>query len=64
VNPVLAEGEMGVEIDTEKFKVGNGILSWNSLPYGGLVGAEGPQGVQGPPGQDGSVPPIIDGGSF
>ena len=32
-NPVLAPGEFGVELDTLKFKVGNGSTPWNSLPY-------------------------------
>ena len=63
-NPVLAQAEMGVEIDTQKFKIGNGSTVWNSLPYGGLVGAEGPQGPQGPAGQDGSVISTLDGGNF
>jgi hypothetical protein len=33
VDPVLAAGEMGLETDTYRIKVGNGLLSWNSLPY-------------------------------
>jgi hypothetical protein len=32
-NPVLALGEPGVETDTLKVKVGNGITAWNSLAY-------------------------------
>lgn len=32
-NPVLAKGEMGVEIDTRKFKFGNGVDAWNDLEY-------------------------------
>jgi hypothetical protein len=32
-NPILAEGEMGIETDTDLFKIGNGVDSWNSL-YG------------------------------
>jgi len=34
-NPILAQGEMGFEIDVEPFpsKVGDGITPWNSLPY-------------------------------
>jgi Major tropism determinant N-terminal domain len=51
-NPVLAEGEMAVEIDTLKFKVGNGTTSWNTLPY--TSGPQGPQGVTGPTGNTGS----------
>ena len=39
-NPVLAEGEVGLETDTRKFKVGDGATSWNSLQYwGGSGGA-------------------------
>jgi hypothetical protein len=33
VNPVLYEGEFGVETDTLKIKVGNGTSTWNTLPY-------------------------------
>lgn len=32
-NPVLLAGEMGIETDTRKYKVGNGTLAWNSLSY-------------------------------
>jgi len=32
-NPTLAVGEMGVETDTNKFKVGNGSTAWASLLY-------------------------------
>jgi hypothetical protein len=42
-NTVLAVGEMGVETDTGKFKVGNGVTAWNSLAYSsGLTGPAGP----------------------
>lgn len=30
---VLAHGEIGVESDTNKFKIGDGTTSWGSLPY-------------------------------
>ena len=33
VNPVLLKGEIGVENDTRKQKMGDGISNWNSLPY-------------------------------
>ena len=33
VNPLLAQGEWGEELDTLKFKVGDGALNWNALPY-------------------------------
>jgi hypothetical protein len=32
-NPTLAQGEMGVETDTLKFKIGNGSTAWTSLAY-------------------------------
>ena len=32
-NPVLAQGEPGVELDTKKMKVGDGSTAWNSLAY-------------------------------
>ena len=32
-NPVLAQGEVGVENDTALLKVGDGSTSWNSLSY-------------------------------
>lgn len=32
-NPILASGEMGLETDTYKIKIGNGVDNWNDLPY-------------------------------
>ena len=32
-NPTLAQGELGVELDTGRFKIGDGVTSWNSLRY-------------------------------
>lgn len=32
-NPVLSEGEPGYELDTGLYKLGNGITTWNDLPY-------------------------------
>lgn len=32
-NPVLGKGELGVEIDTRKFKFGDGISEWGELKY-------------------------------
>lgn len=37
-NPILAAGEAGVETDTGQMKVGDGITTWNSLPYTGAGG--------------------------
>jgi ethanolamine ammonia-lyase large subunit len=43
-NPTLAVGEMGLETDTDQFKIGDGTTAWNSLAYGGIAGATGPSG--------------------
>jgi hypothetical protein len=32
-NPVLAAGEIGIETDTNRTKIGDGTTAWNSLPY-------------------------------
>lgn len=32
-NPVLAAREIGLELDTQRVKVGDGVTAWNSLPY-------------------------------
>ena len=55
-NPTLAVGEIGVELDTKKFKIGDGSLAWNSLSYGaqGLQGNQGNQGYQGFQGYNGN----------
>lgn len=33
VNPVLAEGEIGIDLTNNKFKIGNGVDTYTSLPY-------------------------------
>ena len=33
-NPTLAKGQIGVQINTKKFKFGDGTTPWNSLDYG------------------------------
>lgn len=45
-NPILAEGELGVETDTDQFKVGDGVSVWASLGYGGLVGPAQTNSIQ------------------
>ena len=32
-NPVLAQGEPGVELDTNNMKIGDGVKAWNDLAY-------------------------------
>jgi len=53
-NPILSQGEAGYEFDTGRFKVGNGLSTWNSLPYSsGVTGPTGPS-VTGPTGPTGA----------
>ena len=55
-NPTLAAGEMGLETDTSKWKMGNGSTAWNSLAYAysaGSAGAQGTTGTQGAIGTQG-----------
>ena len=35
INPILALGEPGIELDTHLVKYGDGSTAWNLLPYGG-----------------------------
>jgi hypothetical protein len=35
-NPTLAQGELGLELDTARYKIGNGSTAWNSLSYSSL----------------------------
>jgi hypothetical protein len=58
VNPVLAIGEIGLETDTAKWKLGDGSSAWNSLTYAyaaGATGPTGPAGATGPSGASGAV---------
>ena len=34
-NPILLEGEPGYELDTDQYKLGDGIRNWSDLPYRG-----------------------------
>lgn len=56
-NPTLSQGEMGLETDTGKFKVGNGTDAWAALVHSsgaqGIQGEQGIQGVQGIQGERG-----------
>lgn len=40
-NPVLAQGELGLDLTTSQYKIGDGATAWNSLSYGTLSGAVG-----------------------
>ena len=65
-NPTLYTGEPGIETDTGKFKIGDGVTAWNDLRYSaggatgltgatgsGATGAAGPMGPTGPAGASG-----------
>lgn len=60
-NPILAEGELGLETDTGKIKGGNGTDTWNSLPYSGSGGSGG-NSVDSVNGQTGVV--VLDKGDI
>lgn len=32
-NPILSEGEIGVDTTINRMKVGDGTTTWNNLPY-------------------------------
>ena len=53
-DPVLAVGEMGVETDTDLFKLGDGATAWTALGYGGVQGTAGADGADGADGSDGA----------
>lgn len=55
-NPILSQGEAGYEYDTGRFKVGNGLTPWATLPYSsGVTGPTGPSGAVGPTGPASTV---------
>lgn len=56
-NPVLESGELGIETDTKKLKLGDGRTAWNDLVYvGGLIpGDQGEVGFAGPAGPSGPL---------
>ena len=63
VDPILAQGEFAVEVDTNQFKIGDGKEVYSVLPYvtqgpdgpAGDVGPEGPQGPEGSQGPQGDT---------
>ena len=60
-NPRLLSGEVGIETDTNRMKIGNGILNWASLPYFPSDSGLGSVFDGGSPSSTyGSLPPIID----
>jgi hypothetical protein len=61
-NPILASGEMAINLDTYQYKLGDGVKTWIQLPYAGIAGPDGPPGSSisnstGPTGVTGSIGP-------
>jgi len=57
-NPTLSQGEMGLETDTYKIKIGDGTTAWNSLAYyndGGVISV----GATSPVASSGGTSPVI-----
>lgn len=52
-NPILAEGELGIELDTGLLKVGNNGARWQDSPYIQTAGPTGATGATGEPGLNG-----------
>lgn len=63
-NPILKLGEPGSETDTGQMKVGDGIRSWNALPYVGAGTGTGNGILDGgtPSSVYGTTPALIDAG--
>ena len=40
-DPILGQGEFGVEVDTGRFKIGNGTSTWTTLSYPSGIGGIG-----------------------
>jgi hypothetical protein len=59
LNPILEDGEFGIDQDIDQIKLGDGITAWNDLDYliTGVVGPEGPAGPAGPEGPEGPEGP-------
>lgn len=51
-NPTLLSGEMGIETDTRKFKIGDGTTAWNSLGYSAMVPVDIDSFLEGSPTED------------
>ena len=58
-NPTLASGELALETDTAKFKIGDGATAWSSLAYGGIAGPGVPSG-----GTTGQILQKVDGTNY
>ena len=45
VNPILADGEIGFDVTSNRFKVGNGVDAWNDIEFSGSSLATGDEPV-------------------
>jgi hypothetical protein len=61
-NPILADGELGIETDTSLMKIGDGVTAWSALPYANR-GPQGNPGATGAPGPAGAGVPDVSGAS-
>jgi hypothetical protein len=43
VNPILADGEIGFDVTSNRFKVGNGVDAWSDIEFSGSSLATGDQ---------------------
>lgn len=50
VNPILAQGEVGLDTTRDTSKIGDGVTAWNDLPerVDTFIGAAAPAGIGGP----------------
>jgi len=46
-NPVLEQGELGIDLSSRQFKIGDGSSNWTQLLNGGSTGSTGPTGPAG-----------------
>jgi hypothetical protein len=57
-NTLLAQGEIGLELDTNKIKLGDGVTVWNSLGYYGAGGVTSVTGTSPVVSSGGTTPAI------
>jgi hypothetical protein len=62
INPILRQGEPGIETNTNRLKFGDGVQTWSQLPYVFMDGPTGPTGPIGPVGASGPAGPPGEGG--
>ena len=58
-NPTLAKGEIGIENDTGKFKLGDGTKNWAALPYAAMTVAEITTALAAKA-DTSAIPPVVD----